>query len=259
MVLTVYEDETVRIAARHLEPSRERDEILLSFTGIGHQMGGINVQREEFFGSGKSMSNVIFISDKKKSWGNALDFGLVYSKLERLLGPSSLHSIGSSMGGFLSIHASQVFPIRTALAFAPQFSVNPSVVPRERRWREHVQAIDRFRIPSLEHSFNGSTRYYVFSSHKQHDRKQAVLFPSAPNIFHAAFGDIGHNVAEALKERGVLYDLISDCLAGGDVAGRVQGLAWQGVTVLSPTETGRSGGLHAAGGAILPDSHMPIR
>lgn len=256
--MTVYEDETVRIAARHLEPSRERDDILLSFTGIGHQMGGINVQREEFFGSGKSMSNVIFISDKKKSWGNALDFGLVYGKLERLLGSSSLHSIGNSMGGFLSIHASQVFPIRTALAFAPQFSVDPSVVPRERRWREYVNAIDRFRVPSLKDSFNDRTRYYVFSSSRQHDRIQAALFPSAPNIFHAAFDDIGHNVAEALKERGVLYDLISDCLDGRDMASRMRGLGWQGLAVLSPAETGRPM-RHAAGGAILPDSHMPIR
>ena len=56
--------------------------ILLSFTGIGHGMGGIDVQRPEFFGAGKSFGNVIFMSDRKRSWGNSLDFGRLIEVLE---------------------------------------------------------------------------------------------------------------------------------------------------------------------------------
>jgi hypothetical protein len=37
-------------------------------------MGGINVQKPEFFGAGRSFDNIIFITDKTRSWGNQLDF-----------------------------------------------------------------------------------------------------------------------------------------------------------------------------------------
>jgi hypothetical protein len=197
------------------------DHAILCFSGIGHKVGGVNIQSDEF-ARASAGATTIFIVDKQRSWGNNFDFHDVAARIAPYTKGRILHALGNSMGGFLAILASRFLPLRTAIAFCPQFSVKSDVVA-EHRWRNFTDAITQWRYPSLEGAFGPATRYYLFGTPAGKDAAQLARMPSAPNIAKFWFGnpELAHEEAAQMKADGVLYDVIAQCLAGhaaGDIA-----------------------------------------
>ena len=75
---------------------------LVVFTGVGHKLGGIDVQKEEFYSQHK-FGMIVWITDKNRSWGNNLNVKQISEKLIKLSKNMDIFIIGNSMGGFLSI------------------------------------------------------------------------------------------------------------------------------------------------------------
>lgn len=211
-----YEDEFLRISARQKTNNNASDSILLSFTGVGHGMGEIDVQKPEFFGSGRVFDNVIFITDKTRSWGNSLNFNTLAEKIAPFIENKDVYSIGNSMGGFLSIVATHYLPIKKSISFAPQYSVNPIDVPWEHRWKSYTDKIYNYSIKNAGSHMNDRTAYFVLSGSKKNDKKHALLFSVKPNVFHYSFPKTGHNVAASLKEGGLLDRVIQSCFNDSD-------------------------------------------
>lgn len=210
----IFEDNALKISGRIAENIPGNGAILLSFTGVGHAMGGIDVQKPEFFGSGKGFDSILFITDKTRSWGSALDFDLIRSIVLPLADGRPIYAIGNSMGGFLSILASYYLPIGRVMAFAPQYSVDPLHVPWEMRWREYTIGITRHVEQTAATAMVDRTHYYIFSGGRGLDRRHAEMFPAKDNVTHYVFPLIEHNVALYLKEHGLLARTIQACLAG---------------------------------------------
>ncbi|KAA1174686.1 hypothetical protein FWJ25_04660 [Marinobacter salinexigens] len=205
------DNDFIKISVRE----RSSKNVVLCFTGIGHAMGAVDVQGEEFFNI-SSMATTVFIIDKQRSWGNNFDF----LELRELLSPYTegkvVFSLGNSMGGFLSILASKFFDVRSVVAFVPQFSVSPKVVPDERRWRRYVDNIKAWRYESLDGAFLDGVNYYIISAVNDVELIQLKLFPDGDNVRKIIFyGDeFGHNVAAPLKKVGALYGVIDSCFKG---------------------------------------------
>lgn len=72
--------------------------VLLSFTGVDHAVGGIDVQKPEFYGAGKGFDNVIFINDLTRSWGNALDYDLILETIAPLVQGRKIFTTSNSPG-----------------------------------------------------------------------------------------------------------------------------------------------------------------
>jgi len=142
----LFEDSVLKITSRAPEPAPDGRRTLLSFTGVGHGMGGVNVQKAEFFGTGRNFDNLLFLTDKTRSWGNLLDFDDIAARLAPFREGTELSAIGNSMGGFLAIVASRFMPMRRVVSFVPQFSVDPALVPWEFRWKEYREAIREFKF-----------------------------------------------------------------------------------------------------------------
>lgn len=140
----------------------EGENIVLCFTGIGHSLGGLDVQQPEFAGTGLRLGMPVFVTDKTRSWGNRIDFVQVAQILGPFMARKSVFALGNSMGAFLAIAASVELPIRHVLAFAPQFSVDPAIVPDEIRWKKYRDHITQFRIPSLAGRFRPDCHYDIF-------------------------------------------------------------------------------------------------
>ena len=210
-LVPVMDTATCRIEARNPPRPGAQGRVLLSFTGIGHDMGGVDVQKIEFYGTGRAFDNVLFLSDLTRSWGNALDFVAIAQALAPYLDGAEVHAIGNSMGGFLAVEASNHLPVRSVVATSPQFSVSPEVMPKERRWRRHVAAIETFHLPSLEGRFRRDCRYYLFSGAVGPDRNHWRRFPKQENVVNVILGWTAHDVAAKLKKRGVLADLAMAC------------------------------------------------
>ncbi len=174
-------------------------------------MGGLNVQKPEFFGTGRSFDNIIFITDKTRSWGNQLDFDTIKDAIEPLIETRKIYSIGNSMGGFNAIISTFYIETDVCIAFVPQYSVNPSIVPWEKRWREYTSNIENFRFESVREFMNKTTNYFIFTGGKGPDQRHAKLFPVMDNICHYSFPSIEHNVAQTLKELGALNVVVQSC------------------------------------------------
>lgn len=207
----LHEDEDVRVTVSHAES----DHLTLCFTGVGHAMGGVDVQAEEFLRA-SSGATAVFVIDKHRSWGNRLDLPALAQRLAPLAAGRTVQALGNSMGGFLAILMSRFMPLRSVVAIVPQFSVSKAVVPTENRWDRYVEQIREWRYESLQGCFMPATDYYILAGYSTVEARQLDLFPSAANIHKIFFRGrrFEHNVAQELKAAGLLYPVIGDCFRG---------------------------------------------
>lgn len=203
----VYEDDLIKISIT----KRESDSVFLCFSGAGMMIANIEIQKEEFAKSTKN-STSIFIVDKTRSWGN-FDWDSLKLKIEPYLKNKILYSLGNSMGGFNAILSSRYFNISKVIAFAPQWSVNKSIVPFENRWEQYTDNIVVWRHLSLEGCFNNVTKYHIIFGNRGQDMQHSRLFPSKDNVM-LHFFDGDHYVVQALKGNGYLYSIIDNIVGG---------------------------------------------
>ena len=120
--LTLVDDEFLRI----IVVPNTGDTATLCFSGVGHSFGGIDVQSPEFYKCSDRATS-IFIIDKKRSWGNKIDFNFAIDAIKPYFEGKVVHSISNSMGGFLSILVTRFIDVSASIAFSPQYSVCKSV------------------------------------------------------------------------------------------------------------------------------------
>lgn len=230
-MIVLFEDEVLKISSRLNDPVPDGRSTILSFTGVGHGMGGVDIQKAEFYGAGKGFDNSVFITDKTRSWGNLLDFDEISERIAPFITQVDVFGIGNSMGGFLSVAMSKHIQMKAVVSFVPQFSVDPKVVPWEHRWADYRAAIEHYRISDLSHSFDDTTQYFVLSGGSGLDRRHAKMFPVRKNIHHWMFPKVNHGLAAHLKEAGVLSSLLKDAFQGSI---DVSTVGQENVEVLSP-------------------------
>ena len=204
----LYEDEFLKISYCFGVNSNR---CLVAFTGIGHSLGGIEVQSEEFFSQHK-FGMVIWITDKHRSWGNNLNVIKISKYIKDLVCGKDIFIIGNSMGGFLGILFSGALKAKSVLAFVPQFSVSPRIVPTETRWMDYRINIKKYLYDDLSNSFNDNIKYAILlgsgGAEEIHYNK-FLTFSNKPNIQIYKFVHAQHNVARYLKHLNLLNDCIN--------------------------------------------------
>lgn len=220
----VFENDVLRVTAMG-DP--EAPGVFLCFTGTLMAMGGIDA--EEFVGSTRLPGfSALFVSDLARSWYQAFEPGMLESAVAARIAGKRLVTLGNSMGGYGAIWASGFLPVETAIAFAPQFSMHPTVMPGEKRWRNFRSKIGKWRHRDLGSSFRDTTRYVTINGDAPADEQHWSRFPAGPNMEHLFVPGTGHYPAAKLKEAGVLAETIVTCVEGA-----------------SPLEVIRSGGFDA--------------
>lgn len=193
----------------------QADKVVLSFTGIGQNVGKMREQAPEFVGTASRQGGLIVVTDLWRSWGNHVDWEKVREIIEPYVDGRRLFSIGNSMGGFLSILSTSFWPIERAIAFAPQFSVHPEVLPSERRWSALQKGILNWRYPSLAAHIHPDRAYHLFFGEFEPDMLQARCFPGVPNLHRYIVPEAKHGVAGHLKRVDALQDIVGQCVEGG--------------------------------------------
>lgn len=213
-VETLHECDRLRIKSIDFSGKRRNDRVLVSWTGVGHAMGAVNVQRKEFASVGAQYDRALFVTDLKRSWGNNLPLDVIKAHLPSQKDGAEVSAIGNSMGGFLAIAFSKLLSFRRVFSVVPQFSVHPDVVPWERRWKHYLSSISDWQICSLENAFSPECDYFVVTSQSGPDARHAKLMGEKPTLTRITIGLDGHDVGKRLKELGLLKNLVSDCLSG---------------------------------------------
>ena len=206
-----YEDDNLKIIIQGSIDSFE--ELILCFTGIGKGFGGI--QPMEFLSvAGKENRAAMHIIDKNRTWYNSIDGNHLASMIRDVAGNRPVLSLGNSMGGFGAIWISHYVKVTQAVAFVPQFSVKPDIIPNENRWREWRDKITQWNIESLNGFFVPDTKYWTFNS--PDDAEHWIRFPSYSNCNHILIENSTHDVAFAMKKSGCLQAVIENSFSGTD-------------------------------------------
>lgn len=208
---TVHEDECVRIT---YSPGLTSQRAFVSFTGIGLKLGGI--QQQEFAASMGETCDTYYVTDFRRSWFNDCAneiFDVLTSELRKRR-TSEVVTLGNSMGGSGAIAFAGVLPgCHTAIAFAPQSSINVDVTPFENRYHNFAAGIRDWKLPDFTAALKSSVKYHIFVGDKdeidiQHAERFRAACPSSCFVHVIAGAD--HNVARYLKNNGVfLKDLIT--------------------------------------------------
>ena len=125
---------------------------------------------------------------------------------------------GSSMGGYAALRLGGMAGAQAALALSPQFSIDPAVVPWEKRWPESSKQFipvweGTLKLPILDEA-------YVAYDPVDLDRRHAGLFAAHIRFTPIRLPHCGHPVTGVLAELGLLQTLIrSVCGRDFDAAG----------------------------------------
>lgn len=212
---TIHQDEELLI--RWLPGTSTR--LILAFSGVKHGLGGMPM--DEFIGtaSGGSSNHVLFISDMKRSWYSRKGLVALTTKTveDFCQGHDIEHidAIGNSMGGYGAIRFSSELPIRRVAAFAPQVSMDLSVI-NEKRWQGYRQFFGEELLPSLaEPILKSDAQIFVtFGGGVKTELAQAALLPDAPHLHVKLLPYCHHNVVKDLKAAGMVTPLVNAKLAG---------------------------------------------
>lgn len=188
--------------------------LVLAFSSIGHDPA--RMPAPEFIRTATAQGcAALFIADHSRSWANTPDFApalqhaLAHARAQSPV--TRIAAIGLSMGGFAALVAASLLPIDVTLAIGPQFSVDPSVMPQETRWRDWTARIPSFRHPTAPLPPSWTILLHGLTD----DREQALAFPQRAGVDHLLFPGLTHSaLAPHLKARGGLQGLLDAAIAG---------------------------------------------
>jgi hypothetical protein len=192
--------------------SEHSQEAVIAFTGVGLGLGGI--QKEEFARSLHQcgqLRDVYYVIDKTRSWFNSTHeeiIGFFQSRLQ----DKRVITLGNSMGGFGAVLFSEQIPCcDTALAFCPQYSVHPEIVPFENRWTEHLSKITTWNHPTcLPSQKVGIRKIILFGANDPLDRRHRILFEQheSNELCVYVIQGCAHDVGAFLKQKNILGEVI---------------------------------------------------
>ena len=172
---------------------------VISFSGAGNTLQGTNL---EFYNLKNNGYNVIWVLDPTVSWFNNINPADIIKHIKT----ENVYAVGNSMGAYNATIFSLFYNVKKVLGFAPQYSVDPTIVPWEKRWHRYTKDIKKFKHPHLK--FVPWTDYTFIFGHKGYETKHMDLIPNNSNINKlVTYG--AHDVATKFKESDNLYNIIN--------------------------------------------------
>jgi hypothetical protein len=125
-------------------------------------------------------------------------------------GYAKVIAYGSSMGGFAALHHGGACGATIGIALSPQYSVDPRIVPFDRRWAGDVEQI---AFQDLE-AAPPATQYVIYDPRDPYDRPHFELFAARSATLGIPVPHGGHPVASYLVEAGLLGPMLEAVEAG---------------------------------------------
>ena len=124
--------------------------------------------------------------------------------------------IGASMGGFAALAYAPLVPGAIVLAFSPQTSLAPAIVPFEKRYKYAARKWD-WETPTFRDAAEGiatlSEVYLVYDPFVPEDKAHARRVVG-PQVRHLHMDHMGHRAIRTIKKTGTLQSLIETVATG---------------------------------------------
>jgi hypothetical protein len=197
-------------------------DLVIAFSSVGHDPA--RVPSPEFVATATGRGTpafprrALFVTDAARGWANDPGFApALHSALAQMNARAPVRriaTIGLSMGGFAALVATQILPVDVVLAFSPQWSVAPGMVPGEARWQCWTAGLPALRWPTAPLPAPGRGWGCLFHGAVD-DLPQALRFPAQTGTDQLIFQGFGHaDLVPHLKARGLLAGLMEAALAG---------------------------------------------
>ncbi|PTV94774.1 hypothetical protein C8J27_10642 [Rhodobacter aestuarii] len=194
-------------------------DLVISFASIGHDP--TRPPAPEFVATATGRGTeahprpALFISDASRSWANDLGFEAAllesFKAVQARQEVARIATLGLSMGAFSALVAAQVLPVDLVLAFGPQISVAPDLMPEETRWADWTAHIANWRWPTAPLPSRGQA--WLFHGGVD-DLPHALRFPQTKGTEQVIFPDLSHSdLVPHLKRRGALSGLVEAAFA----------------------------------------------
>lgn len=122
---------------------------------------------------------------------------------------------GSSMGGYGALRWSAHLQANEVVAVSPQYSLDPSKTPFEKRWRDALAAIDHFGRDDMSGGLSRDARVAVlYDPRLSAEAAHVELLGRLRSIDEIRAPFLGHGILLSLKEAGNLGRLLR-IVAGG--------------------------------------------
>lgn len=192
------------------------DRLVVCFSGVGterHEAPPFELLNSATVGGRHS---ALFVSDPTRSWLNAPNLLATILKqvkdAQRAFGTSKTVAIGNSMGGFMALELSRHIELVSVLALAPQYSVDPAVVPEETRWEFFRKMITSFEVPCIADLPEDRGIYYVVNGGTVDEHMHWHRFPVQTNLKHYIMPRRNHKLASAIKAEGMLKQVVQEAV-----------------------------------------------
>ena len=194
------------------------DRLVVSFAGVGssaHEEPPIEFYR---IAGSDGENHVLFVSDESRSWMNAPGLAdLVAETVQQTaaaIGAARIVAIGNSMGGTAALILASLTAVYAAFALAPQFSVNPAILPEEFRWARFRDQITDWRFPSVPDLSDAPCAVTVLHGATEGELIHADRFGRAANMAHFIFPHLGHALGLKLRRSGHLEPIVRNAILG---------------------------------------------
>lgn len=192
--------------------------LVLAFTGVGDRKEEIPSPEAIRLTGWDGENHVLFISDASRSWMNA--DGLVetlqtaIARLVEQIQPERIVAFGKSMGGTSALIYASLARVDSLLAIVPQYSVNPDIIPEERRWGHFRTNITTWRFPAVPDLSGRDTAVMMLHGGEIRELIHAKRFIAGPNTDHYVVPQFGHALARCLKASRHLRPLMQHVFNG---------------------------------------------
>ena len=203
----IYQSE--HISARYV--ACDSTHVVVSFPDRVHPLGINQPGWGETFLNKRGIS-AIYIALTETNWFQCPDFFEAMRACRGFLGPDvPVTAYGSSMGGYGALLAAKTLEASLCIALSPQISIDPEVVPFERRYLAFAKEIGPFLHDVSEQAGPGC--HYVIAYDPLHgkDRKHVLRCSKHFQITELPVYCGSHGVLNLLK-RAEAIDCLADLL-----------------------------------------------
>ena len=201
----------------HFAPGKS-DRLVVSLASVGTRRHKTPQPEFAHMTASIGQSNVLFISDRSRSWMNGPGVAdhitrLVNETAERVAA-GDIIALGNSMGGTAAMVLAEMTQINRVIALAPQYSAHPDLVPEETRWwffRRQIEAWPHPKVPDLQ---DRDTVVTILHGATQDEWRHARRFPENAGYRHFIFPKRSHAVARELHEDGLLRPIVQAIIEG---------------------------------------------
>ncbi|WP_155931282.1 hypothetical protein [Methylosinus trichosporium] len=189
--------------------------LVVSFTGRDHAPPAEIGAGEGFLT--KNDVDAVHVISKQNHWWNTPDWSEALKAIAAYAvtrGGPEIVTYGSSMGGHGALVASKPLGAARVVAYAPQFSVDPKLVPWEKRWLSDVKSIKFMGAPFAD-SVAATDCIFIFSDpFFEADQRHVMEISRHAPIRHLRVAFADHDVSRVLSDCGLLSKITLQALRG---------------------------------------------